>query len=153
MLVEHDAAVEVAQDEQPTRALPEKIPHLKPAFKPDGTVTAANASSISDGAAALVLMRQSEAVQQGLTVRARLSSYGTHAQAPGWFTTAPIGAIRQALSRSDLAVSDIDLWEINEAFAVVPMAAAHELSKTERQPRSYRSFTPVVRTRAPCDTR
>ena len=119
--------VEVAQDEQPTRALPEKIPHLKPAFKPDGTVTAANASSISDGAAALVLMRQSEAVQQGLTVRARLSSYGTHAQAPGWFTTAPIGAIRQALSRSDLAVSDIDLWEINEAFAVVPMAAAHEL--------------------------
>ncbi|MGA0234748.1 MAG: thiolase family protein [Alphaproteobacteria bacterium] len=119
--------IQVSADEQPERAMPDKIPHLKPAFKPDGTVTAANASSISDGAAALVLMRESTARARGLAIRARLGSYGTHAQAPGWFTTAPIGAIKQALKRSDLTVEDVDLWEINEAFAVVPMAAAHEL--------------------------
>lgn len=123
--------VTVSADEQPERARPEKIPHLKPAFKTNGTITAANASSISDGAAALVLMRESTALTKGVPIRARLRSYGTHAQAPGWFTTAPIGAIHQALSRANLAISDIDLWEINEAFAVVPMAAAHALDIPE----------------------
>lgn len=121
----------VAQDEQPLRAQPEKIPTLKPAFKPDGTVTAANASSISDGAAAVVLMRESAARARGLKVRARLLSYGTHAQAPGWFTTAPIPAIRQALERATMDSAAVDLWEINEAFAVVPMAAVHDLAIDE----------------------
>ena len=121
----------VAQDEQPLRAQPEKIPTLKPAFKPDGTVTAANASSISDGAAAVVLMRESIARARGLKVRARLLSYGTHAQAPGWFTTAPIPAIRQALERASMDSAAVDLWEINEAFAVVPMAAVHDLAIDE----------------------
>lgn len=125
--------ITVAADEQPERALPDKIPYLKPAFKPDGTITAANASSISDGAAALVLMRESTALAQSVPIRAYLNSYGTHAQAPGWFTTAPIGAIQQALSRAKLALGDVDLWEINEAFAVVPMAAARELDIPENR--------------------
>ena len=123
--------VVVDQDEQPKRAMPEKIPHLKPAFKEDGTVTAANASSISDGAAALVLMRESKARDLGLAVQARLLSHATHAQEPGWFTTAPIPAIRTALERTGLSASDVELWEINEAFAVVPMAAARELGIVE----------------------
>lgn len=121
----------VSADEQLERAVPDKIPTLAPAFKPKGTITAANASSISDGAAAIVLMRESTAKAKGISIRARLNSYGTHAQAPGWFTTAPIGATQQALSRAGLAVPDIDLWEINEAFAVVPMAAAHALEIPE----------------------
>ncbi|MGF1501597.1 MAG: thiolase family protein [Paracoccaceae bacterium] len=117
----------VETDEQPRTARPEKIPTLKPAFKAGGTVTPANASSISDGAAALVLMRQSEAEAQGLTPRARLIAHASHAQAPGWFTTAPIPAIAKALDRAGWRADEVDLWEINEAFAVVPMAAAHEL--------------------------
>lgn len=121
----------ISTDEQLERASPDKIPTLAPAFKPNGTITAANASSISDGAAALVLMRESTAIAKGVSIQARVNSYGTHAQAPGWFTTAPIGAIQQALSRAGLSVRDVDLWEINEAFAVVPMAAAHTLEIPE----------------------
>jgi acetyl-CoA C-acetyltransferase len=118
----------VAADEQPANARPEKIPTLKPAFRRDGTVTPANSSSISDGAAALVLMRQSEAEARGLTPRARILGHASHAQAPGWFTTAPVPASRKLLERLGWSVEDVDLWEINEAFAVVPMAAAHELN-------------------------
>ena len=118
-------AIEIATDEQPCNARPDKIPHLKPAFKKDGTVTPANASSISDGAAALVLMRESEA--QGHPVRARIVAHASHAQEPGWFATAPIPAIRKGLEKAGWSIDDVDLWEINEAFAVVPMAAAREL--------------------------
>jgi len=120
-------AEEVASDEQPRKARPDKIPSLKPAFKPDGTVTPANASSISDGAAALVLARASTAEARGLEPRARVLGHASHAQAPGWFTTAPIPAIRKLMERIGWSVTDVDLWEINEAFAVVPMAAAREL--------------------------
>jgi len=116
---------EIATDEQPRSARPDKIPTLKPAFKKDGTITPANASSISDGAAALVLMRRSEA--DGAPVRARIVAHASHAQEPGWFTTAPIPAIQKALAKAGWEVDDVDLWEINEAFAVVPMAAAREL--------------------------
>lgn len=119
--------VEVASDEQPRKARPEKIPKLKPAFKKDGTVTAANASSISDGAAALVLMRQSEAEAKGLSIRARILGHTTHAQEPGWFTTAPVPAIEKLLDKVGWTVGDVELWEVNEAFAVVPMAAMEEL--------------------------
>jgi len=114
----------VSTDEQPRNARPEKIPTLKPAFKKDGTVTPANASSISDGAAALALMRESAADRP---VRARILAHASHAQAPGWFSTAPIPAIRKVLEKVGWSVGDVDLWEINEAFAVVPMAAAREL--------------------------
>ncbi|MEO0428812.1 MAG: acetyl-CoA C-acyltransferase [Pseudomonadota bacterium] len=117
----------VAADEQPRTARPDKIPTLKPAFRKDGTVTPANASSISDGAAALVLMRESDAKAAGLPVRARLLAHGSHAQAPGWFTTAPVPAMQKVLDRVGWQVGDVDLWEINEAFAVVPMAAEREL--------------------------
>ncbi|MEO0958648.1 MAG: acetyl-CoA C-acyltransferase, partial [Pseudomonadota bacterium] len=117
----------VAADEQPRTARPDKIPTLKPAFRNDGTVTPANASSISDGAAALVLMRESHAKAAGLPVRARLLAHGSHAQAPGWFTTAPVPATQKVLDRVGWQVGDVDLWEINEAFAVVPMAAEREL--------------------------
>ncbi|MEM7377268.1 MAG: thiolase family protein [Pseudomonadota bacterium] len=117
----------VAADEQPGRARPDKIPSLKPAFKADGTVTAANASSISDGAAALVLMRESDARADGLPVRARLCGRASHAHAPGWFTTAPVPATQRALAKAGLAVEDIGLFEVNEAFAVVPMAFMQEL--------------------------
>ncbi len=113
----------VSRDEQPLTARPEKIPRLKPAFKPEGTITPANASSISDGAAALVLARASEAARRGWAPRARLLGHATHAQEPGWFTTAPIPAIAKLLKRLDWRVETVDLWEINEAFAVVPMAA------------------------------
>ena len=116
----------IDRDEQPAKASPDKIPLLKPAFKPDGSVTAANASSISDGAAALVLMRESEARAAGLSVRARILSRASHAQAPGWFTTAPVPAAQRALDRAKLAVSDIGLFEVNKAFAVVPMAFMRE---------------------------
>ncbi|HSF92937.1 MAG TPA: acetyl-CoA C-acyltransferase [Paracoccaceae bacterium] len=119
--------VVVSQDEQPLTARPEKIPHLKPAFRKDGTVTAANSSSISDGAAALVLMRESQAKAQGRPIRARILGHASHAQEPGWFTTAPVPAAQKLLDRIGWAASDVDLWEVNEAFAVVPMAFMHEM--------------------------
>ena len=119
--------IEVVADEQLASARPEKIPHLKPAFREGGTVTAANASSISDGAAALVLMRESEAIRQGLRIRARVLGHASHAQAPQWFSTAPIPAITQLLEQLGMSVADVDLWEINEAFAVVPMSAMADL--------------------------
>jgi acetyl-CoA C-acetyltransferase len=119
--------VVIASDEQPRKAMPEKIPNLKPAFRKDGTVTAANSSSISDGAAALVLMRQSDAEKKGLTIRARILGHASHAQEPGWFTTAPVPAMRKLMARIGWQTEDVDLWEINEAFAVVPMAAEREM--------------------------
>ena len=117
----------VETDEQPARAKPEKIPTLKPAFARDGTVTAANSSSISDGAAALLVTRRSEAEERGLPVIAEIKAHATHAQEPCWFTTAPIGAIRKVLDKAGWSKEDVDLWEINEAFAVVAMAAMHDL--------------------------
>ncbi len=113
-------------DEQPFKARLDKIPGLKPAFKKDGTITAANASSISDGAAALVLMRESTARQRGCTPVARIVSHAVHAQAPEWFTTAPAGAIRKALAKAGWQAGQVDLWEVNEAFAAVTMAAMAE---------------------------
>ncbi|NOD94167.1 acetyl-CoA C-acyltransferase [Ruegeria sp. HKCCD4884] len=120
---------EVVQDtdEQPKSARPEKIPTLKPAFRKDGTVTAANSSSISDGAAALVLASAEAAEAQGLTVRARILGHASHAQAPGLFTTAPVPAAQKLLSSIGWNKEDVDLWEVNEAFAVVPMAFMHEM--------------------------
>ncbi len=115
--------VVIAADEQPAKARPEKIPLLKPAFRKDGTVTAANASSISDGAAALVLA----GADSGLAPRARILGHASHAQEPGWFTTAPVPAARKLLERIGWAVEDVDLWEVNEAFAVVPMAFMQEM--------------------------
>ena len=117
----------VTSDEQPRNARPDKIPNLKPAFRKDGTITPANASSISDGAAALVLMREEDAERQGLTIRARILGHASHAQAPAWFSTAPIPAMRKLMEQVGWQVNDIDLWEINEAFAVVPMAAEREM--------------------------
>ncbi|MFK7995917.1 MAG: acetyl-CoA C-acyltransferase [Granulosicoccus sp.] len=117
----------ISSDEQPPKANLERIRALRPAFTEDGTVTAANASSISDGAAALVLMKQSEAERRGLSPRARILGHASHAQAPEWFTTAPIYAIQKLLARLERDTSDIDLYEINEAFAVVAMAAIKEL--------------------------
>ena len=114
------------QDESPFKANFEKIPQLKPAFRKDGTVTAANSSSISDGAAAMVLMRRSEAAARGVTPVATIVGHSTHAQEPGWFTTAPVGAIRKLLERTGWSAADVDLFEINEAFAVVTMAAMRE---------------------------
>ncbi len=118
----------VDSDEQPPKASPERIPTLRAAFSENGTVTAANASSISDGAAALVLMRESEAERRGLTPRARILAHASHAQAPQWFTTAPVHAMEKVLHKVDRKAADIDLFEINEAFAVVTMAAMKELS-------------------------
>ncbi len=117
----------LADDETPAKARPEKIPTLKPAFRPDGTVTAANSSSISDGAAALVLMRLSEAERRGIQPLAAIRGQATHAQAPAWFTTAPIGAMRKLFERTGWSKDEVDLYEINEAFAVVAMAAMREL--------------------------
>ncbi len=117
----------IAIDEQPGNARPGKIPNLRPAFKPDGTITAANASSISDGAAALVLMRESVAKAQGLTPLARILGHASHAQAPCWFTTAPVPAAQKLMAKIGWEVADVDLWEINEAFAVVPMAFMAEM--------------------------
>ena len=116
----------VKADEQPFKAKLDKIPTLKPAFKKDGTITAANASSISDGAAALVLMRESTAQQLGVKPVARIVAHAVHAQAPNWFTTAPIGAIDKVLKKSGWKAADVDLWEVNEAFAAVTMAAMTE---------------------------
>jgi acetyl-CoA C-acetyltransferase len=119
--------VVVSTDEQPPKANLDRIPTLRPAFAKDGTVTAANASSISDGAAALILMRQSEAERRGLTPRARILAHASHAQAPEWFTTAPVFAMEKLLAKLGKSADDIDLFEINEAFAVVTMAAMKEL--------------------------
>jgi acetyl-CoA C-acetyltransferase len=116
----------VENDEQPFKANLEKIPTLKPAFRKDGTVTAANSSSISDGAAALVLMRRSTAEKRGLAPLAIVIGQSTHAQEPGWFTTAPVGAMAKLFDRTGWKAKDVDLFEINEAFAVVTMAAMKE---------------------------
>ncbi len=117
----------VENDEQPLTAAPEKIPNLRPAFAKDGTVTAANSSSISDGAAALVMMRQSEAEKRGLSPLARIVAHATHAQEPAWFTTAPVTAVSKVLEKAGWQAGDVDLFEVNEAFAVVAMAAMREL--------------------------
>ena len=117
----------ITTDEQPAKARPEKIPHLKPAFRKDGTVTAANSSSISDGAAALVLASEEAAAAQGLKVRARIMGHASHAHAPSQFPTAPVPAAKKLLERLDWSVDDVDLWEVNEAFAVVPMAFMREM--------------------------
>ena len=116
----------IDKDEQPAKASPDKVPGLKPAFRKDGTVTAANSSSISDGAAALVLMRRSLAERKGLKPLAVILDHATHAQEPGWFTTAPVGAMRKLYAKVGWKPDDVDLYEINEAFAVVTMAAMHE---------------------------
>ena len=116
----------VEMDEQPFKANLAKIPTLKPAFRKDGTVTAANSSSISDGAAALVLMRRSEAERRGIAPLATITGHSTHAQAPGLFTTAPVGAIAKLFAKTGWSAKDVDLYEINEAFAVVTMAAMKE---------------------------
>jgi acetyl-CoA C-acetyltransferase len=117
----------VDTDELPRTAMPDKIPTLKPAFSKDGTVTAANASGISDGAAALVLMRASEAKKRGLKPLATIVASGAHSHEPAYFTTAPVPAMQQALDKAGWKASDVDLWEVNEAFAVVPMIAMKEL--------------------------
>jgi len=118
--------VVISHDEQPAKASPDKIPTLKPAFRKEGTVTAANSSSISDGAAALVLMRRSTAEKRGLKPLAVILAHATHAQEPGWFTTAPVGAIAKVYAQTGWTTKDVDLFEINEAFAVVAMAAMKE---------------------------
>jgi acetyl-CoA C-acetyltransferase len=119
--------VVVGIDEGPAKARLDKIATLKPAFKKDGTITAASSSSINDGAAALVMMRASTAAKLGCQPLARMVSHALHAQAPNWFTTAPVGATQKALAKAGWSVADVDLWEVNEAFAVVPMALMHEL--------------------------
>lgn len=120
-----DVTVDI--DEQPGKAMPEKIPGLRPAFAKDGTITAANSSSISDGAAALVLMRESDALKQGLKPLARVMGHATHSQAPAEFTVAPIGAMRKLLDAIQWQQDSVDLWEINEAFAMVTMLAMQEM--------------------------
>ena len=117
----------ISADEQPGKVRPEKIPQLKPAFRKDGTVTPANASSISDGAAALILASQTYAEAHHLPQRAQILGHASHAQAPGWFTTAPVPAAQKLLDRIGWSVADVDLWEVNEAFAVVPMAFMRDM--------------------------
>jgi len=117
----------ISIDEGPGKAKLDKIAALKPAFKKDGTITAASSSSINDGAAALVMMRASTAAKLGCKPLARIVSHAMHAQEPEWFTTAPVGAVQKALAKAGWAVKDVDLWEVNEAFAVVPMALMAEL--------------------------
>ncbi len=119
--------VVVSTDEGPGKVKLDKITSMKPAFKKDGSITAASSSSINDGAAAMVLMRQSTAQQLGCQILARIVSHATHAQEPEWFATAPVGATQKALAKAGWKVSDVDLWEVNEAFAVVPMALMKEL--------------------------
>ena len=119
--------ITVEHDEQPLKGRPEKIPSLRPAFKKDGTVTAANASSISDGAAAMVLMRQSDAEKRGLKPLAKIVGHATHARKPAEFTIAPVTAVKNLLAKVDWTVDQVDLFEINEAFAVVTMAAMKDL--------------------------
>jgi acetyl-CoA C-acetyltransferase len=118
-------------DEQPFKAKLDKIPGLKPAFKKDGTITAATSSSISAGAAALVLMRESTAARLGAKPLARIVGHSVHAQAPDWFTTAPIGAIQKLLKKTGWSARDVDLWEVNEAFAAVTMAAMAEFKLSQ----------------------
>lgn len=118
----------VSIDEGPGKVKLDKIPLLKPAFKKDGTITAASSSSINDGAAALVMARASTAAQLGAKPLARIVAHTTHAQAPNWFATAPVGAVQKLLAKTGWSVGDVDLWEINEAFAVVPMALMAEMS-------------------------
>ncbi len=122
--------VTIDTDELPRTAMPDKIPTLRPAFSKDGTVTAANASGISDGAAALVLMRESEAKKRGLKPLAKIVATAAHSHEPAYFTTAPVPAMKKALEKAGWKTSDVDLWEINEAFAVVPMIAMKELGIT-----------------------
>ncbi len=117
----------ITRDEQPAKARPEKIPMLKPAFRKGGTVTAANSSSISDGAAALILSSRDHAEANGLTIRARILGHASHAQAPALFPTAPVPAAKKLLARLGWDKNDVDLWEVNEAFAVVPMAFMKEM--------------------------
>ncbi|MGB1012044.1 MAG: acetyl-CoA C-acyltransferase [Thiolinea sp.] len=117
----------VDTDEQPPKANLEKIPQLRAAFRKDGTVTAANSSSISDGAAALVMMRQSEAEKQGLKPIAKIHAHASHAHEPAWFTTAPVGALKNVMEKTGWSADEVDLFEVNEAFAVVSMAAMNDL--------------------------
>ncbi|WP_322995854.1 acetyl-CoA C-acyltransferase [Castellaniella sp.] len=118
----------IDKDEAPYKAMPEKIPTLKPAFKKDGTITAANASSISDGASALVVMRESKATELGAKPLARIVGHTQFSHEPEWFTTAPVGAIQKLLAKTGWKAEDVDLYEINEAFAVVTMAAMKDLN-------------------------
>ena len=127
MVTDRKGEREVTIDEQPFNANIEKIPHLRPAFRKNGTVTPANSSSISDGAAALVLMKRSEAEKRGLSPKAIIHAHATHSQEPNWFTTAPIGAIEKVLVKTGWNKSEVDLFEVNEAFAVVAMAAMRDL--------------------------
>jgi acetyl-CoA C-acetyltransferase len=127
-VVGRGGTVTVSVDEQPGNAKPDKIPTLKPAFAKDGTITAANASSISDGAAALVVTKQSVATAQGLTVAAKIIAWATNSQEPSKFTSAPVPAIRKVMATAGWTVADVDLFEINEAFAMVPMIAMKELN-------------------------
>jgi acetyl-CoA C-acetyltransferase len=120
--------VVVSIDEGPGKVKLDKIPTLKPAFKKDGTITAASSSSINDGAAALVMMKESTAARLGCKPLARIVAHATHAQEPEWFATAPVGATQKALAKAGWSVGDVDLWEVNEAFAVVPMALMKELN-------------------------
>ncbi|MBP8247022.1 MAG: acetyl-CoA C-acyltransferase, partial [Phenylobacterium sp.] len=126
-VVSRKGAVLIEADEQPMKADPAKIPTLKPAFAKDGAITAANASSISDGAAALVMTRESVARRLGLKIVARVAGHAAHAHEPGLFTTAPVPAMRKVLAKAGWSVADVDLWEVNEAFAVVAMIAEREL--------------------------
>jgi acetyl-CoA C-acetyltransferase len=123
----------VADDENPLKVSPEKIPALKPAFRPDGTITAASSSANADGAAALILTRRSIAERDGLPILAEIKAHATHAQDPAWFTTAPIPAIRKVLAKAGWSVADVELFEINEAFAVVAMAAQRDLGIAEER--------------------
>lgn len=124
---QRNGEIEVGRDEGPDNARPEKIPQLKPAFGADGTVTAANASSISDGAAAVMVMRESQATSLGLSVLARIVGHSQHAQQPCWFTTAPVGATQKLLDKLNWSTDDVDLYEINEAFAVVTLVTIQQL--------------------------
>tara|TARA_R110002049_G_scaffold44333_5_gene129998 strand:- start:49040 stop:50215 length:1176 start_codon:yes stop_codon:yes gene_type:complete len=126
-VISRKGSATITADEQPASARPEKIPQLKPAFREGGTVTAANSSSISDGAAALVLAGEDIAKAQGLNIRARIVGHASHAQAPGLFTTAPVPAAQKLLDRIGWRKEDVDLWEVNEAFAVVPLAFMREM--------------------------
>ena len=120
-------------DEQPQNAKPDKIPHLKPVFRKNGTVTPANSSSISDGAAALILASKSYSEKEGLPVRARILGHSSYAHAPGLFTTAPVYAVKNLLKSIDWSIKMVDLWEVNEAFAVVPMAFMQELDISRKK--------------------
>ncbi|MGQ3890389.1 thiolase family protein [Legionella sp. CNM-4043-24] len=127
VIADRKADITVTRDEGPDASKIAKIPQLKPAFQADGTVTAANSSSISDGAASLILMSAAEAGKRGLKPLARIVAHATHAQEPQWFTTAPVEAMRKVMTKAGWTQADVDLYEINEAFAVVAMAAIHEL--------------------------